>query len=606
MAGQHVVNGGLQLELDAQVELQQLRAENRKLRNEHPGEAEVVDLQSDLERTKELYEGSLQALHEKEDEVTRMRSELDTLRERVVTQQREADEEAQRLREHATEAERERRQLEEEYRKMQTALETTRRESELVHYRAVDEEHAKGEEREARSVEQLKELRERRAFTEQIHATPVALFTARSPRGREGDSVSERGLQSEVLGASSEVSGVHSVTAGAVCETLGVHGGVPAGAVEPTAAPALVAQHLPPLSKFSEGQGDSEVETFDEWLEQLEMVAAACQWNEQAKLVNLTTRLKGQAYAFLRTCTPSQKASYPLLVERLRARFTPVNIPSVQTSLFHDRKQRTGESVDVYAQDLQQLFLKAYPRVQQGSREAEQLGKSMLASQFVAGLLGSIKVKLAGSDGDFDQLLTRARFEEARIRDFGEHVGKFSVKPKPSEAGSSQSNSTQQGRGHFCQTTSKSSGQCFSCGSTGHFQKQCPMHRRGLPRESRGPREKIATIVSHEDSPPQTVTEGEWQDSIVDKAIDEVSVTLHGVEPPAKLEPGISLGTIPTTEVCIEGVPATALVDTGSPTTIVSLLFLLDVLSKNRTPGQHLEQWREEVKGRLHHTSLNL
>ena len=32
------------LELDAQkVEVQQLRAKNRKLPNEHPGEAEVVD-----------------------------------------------------------------------------------------------------------------------------------------------------------------------------------------------------------------------------------------------------------------------------------------------------------------------------------------------------------------------------------------------------------------------------------------------------------------------------------------------------------------------------------------------------------------------------------
>ena len=96
------------------------------------------------------------------------------------------------------------------------------------------------------------------------------------------------------------------------------------------------------------------------------------------------------------------------------------------------------------------------------------------------------------------------------------------------------------------------------------------MRGRGLPRESRGPREKIATIVSHEDTPPQMVTEGEWQDSVVDKAIDKVSVTLHGVEPPAKLVPGISLGTIPTTEVHIKGVPATALVDTRSPITIVA------------------------------------
>lgn len=56
-----------------------------------------------------------------------------------ATQQHEADEEAQWLREHVTEADRERRQLEEEYRKVQTALETTRRESEFGCYRAVDE-----------------------------------------------------------------------------------------------------------------------------------------------------------------------------------------------------------------------------------------------------------------------------------------------------------------------------------------------------------------------------------------------------------------------------------------------------------------------------------
>ena len=100
-------------------------------------------------------------------------------------------------------------------------------------------------------MNQLKELRERHAFLEQTHATPVALFITLFPRGRESDGVSERGLQSEVLGASSEASGVHSVTAGAVCETFRAYGGISAGAVEPKAALALVAQHLPPLSKFS-------------------------------------------------------------------------------------------------------------------------------------------------------------------------------------------------------------------------------------------------------------------------------------------------------------------------------------------------------------------
>ena len=98
-----------------------------------------------------------------------------------------------------------------------------------------------------------------------------------------------------------------------------------------------MAQYLPPVSKFSGGQGSSKAVTFEEWLQQLEMVAIAWQWSEQAKLMNLK-KVEG-AYAFLCTCMPAQTAN-PLIVECLRAKFTSVNIPSVQTSIFHDRKQR--------------------------------------------------------------------------------------------------------------------------------------------------------------------------------------------------------------------------------------------------------------------------
>ena len=43
--------------------------------------------------------------------------------------------------------------------------------------------------------------------------------------------------------------------------------------------------------------------------------------------------------------------------------------------------------------------------------------QSVLAYQFVDGLRPELKVKLAGSDGTFDQLLAKARFQEARLRD---------------------------------------------------------------------------------------------------------------------------------------------------------------------------------------------
>ena len=85
----------------------------------------------------------------------------------------------------------------------------------------------------------------------------------------------------------------------------------------------------------------------------------------------------------------------------------------MQSSIFHERKQRVGEGVDNYAQDLRKLFHRAYSGAQ-GGGEAEAMGKSVLSYQFIAGLADKIKAKLVGRTGTFEELLTQARFEEAR------------------------------------------------------------------------------------------------------------------------------------------------------------------------------------------------
>ena len=122
------------------------------------------------------------------------------------------------------------------------------------------------------------------------------------------------------------------------------------------------------------------------------------------------------AYAFYCSYTATQNASYQQMVEMLTDRFAPVQIQSVQSSLFHDWKQ-TNETVDEYAQDVWRLFYQTYPRAQQGSQETEAMDCSVLAYQFVAGLKPNFKSKLAGVEGTFDQLLVKARFEEAKLRD---------------------------------------------------------------------------------------------------------------------------------------------------------------------------------------------
>ena len=62
----------------------------------------------------------------------------------------------------------------------------------------------------------------------------------------------------------------------------------------------LPVQNIPLLPKFS-GEltdGGCGMDIFQDWLEQFELTADVLGWFPQAKLVNLITRLQGQAYSF--------------------------------------------------------------------------------------------------------------------------------------------------------------------------------------------------------------------------------------------------------------------------------------------------------------------
>ena len=165
--------------------------------------------------------------------------------------------------------------------------------------------------------------------------------------------------------------------------------------VQPTSQPlsleaALIAQQMPQIRKFT-GEHTGDYEGFQEWREQFELIAGTCHWSKQTKLVNLTTRLKDQAYSFYCSCMPNQRTSYSSLVEALKKRGKPCKAVCSTRGNKALRNQW-----DAFAQDLKQLFYKAYPHTLQGSDEAEEFGESVLASQFVACLRREIKLKLAG------------------------------------------------------------------------------------------------------------------------------------------------------------------------------------------------------------------
>ena len=101
----------------------------------------------------------------------------------------------------------------------------------------------------------------------------------------------------------------------------------------------------------------------------------------------------------------------------------------------------------------------------QGTTALEDISKSILCNQFVSGLLPNIKIKVAGTEGNFETLLTKAWFEEAKLRDLGRQDLRFNVGGRRQFPSHNSGNSLPNTR-------------CYKCGSFGHMASKCPQKWR--------------------------------------------------------------------------------------------------------------------------------
>ena len=143
--------------------------------------------------------------------------------------------------------------------------------------------------------------------------------------------------------------------------------------------------------------------------------------------MHLTSNIWDTALAFYRSCSTEVRGEYSSLVAALKTHFTPVRLTAVQAQLFQNRQQQPQESVEQFAQELQKLNNLAYVGAASEGPQAERMGRTLLANQFVTGLRPELKRKLIGVDGSLEQLVLKARFEEAKIREFANEKSKSQI-----------------------------------------------------------------------------------------------------------------------------------------------------------------------------------
>ena len=200
---------------------------------------------------------------------------------------------------------------------------------------------------------------------------------------------------------------------------------------------------------------------------------------------------------------------------------------------------------DTYAQELKCLFYEAYPLAQQASAEMQDMGRSVLSNQFGAGLVPELKSKLAGKEGNFEQLLVIAQLEEAKRRDLrttNQHGGTPATLRRDSGLPGRTTPRGSETPAKVASTTSTPNFRCFECSIKGHHAQDCPDRRRrgrGAPGRNTGQvstRKPVSAVTPDDNEKSKSGHEGcvtelrqQLRKAEVEAALQKQTATMHGV-----------------------------------------------------------------------------
>ena len=180
---------------------------------------------------------------------------------------------------------------------------------------------------------------------------------------------------------------------------------------------------------------------------------------------------------------PEEKRTFELACGALGKRVKPAKQEALSSAQMLGRKQRSGESVDDYAQEFERLFDESYGR----RADVDVVFRGVLKRDiFVQGLLLKWQEKVLPTTKTFADALHLARTAEGQERQLGElhyrsvHRKKDGSGTEPGSKGVKGDKKLPSAGDQTIPPTSprdKSKVRCFKCHGMGHVARDCPLRK---------------------------------------------------------------------------------------------------------------------------------
>ena len=237
------------------------------------------------------------------------------------------------------------------------------------------------------------------------------------------------------------------------------------------------------------------------------------------------------------------------------------------------------------------------------------MGQSVLANQFVAGLRPELKAEVVGSEGNMEQLLMKAQFEEAKQKELPIVTSNNSQRRSGGQRDvvipqlQMTSASIVQHHQRILIRSLEELNRVVLIVVLFHLIKDCPYPKQpGKDKETCKFDSAVAVVTPELETKMILERIAMLQKQLKEKQVKvaKEEATVNGVPFSDEMIP-TKLGPAAYSEVTVNGVNMTVLIDTSSPVSIMSLKKAVQILALRKGEFSSLQKWKETIMAQFKH-----